>query len=77
MRTVRLVTALLGLSVMSAPAASAQIYAPLSEFRCMAKTSKLTAKFLVSKTKCVTKCVQNVWKGLGFPPAECFAPTAA
>jgi hypothetical protein len=71
---IRRLAAQLGIVVAFAATVSAQSYAPTPEFKCMAKTSKLGATFLASKTKCVTKCVQNVWKGLGFPPAECFAP---
>jgi hypothetical protein len=62
----------LGIVAVFAGTAGAQ-YAPNAEFKCMQKVSKVGAKFLASKSKCVTKCVQSVWKGL-VPASECSAP---
>jgi hypothetical protein len=45
-----------------------------AEFRCMYGSAKAEAKFAVSKTKCIGKCLANYWKGLTLTPAGCFAP---
>jgi hypothetical protein len=65
----------LGIAVVLTGTAAAQ-YAPPAEFKCMQKVSKAGAKFMLSKTKCVTKCFQNVWKGLT-PASACSAPYGA
>jgi hypothetical protein len=67
------VVAQLGIAVVLAGTAGAQSYAPPAEFKCMQKVSKLGAKFMASKTKCVTKCFQTAWKGL-YPATECAQP---
>ncbi len=59
--------------LLAAPAAAQPALTP-SEFKCMGKASKAGAKFALAKTKCVTKCVANVWKGLIFSASDCFAP---
>jgi hypothetical protein len=63
----------LGIAVVFAGTAAAQSYAPSAEFKCMQKVTKAGAKFTASKTKCVTKCFANVWKGL-LQPSDCSPP---
>ena len=66
----------LGIAIVLAGTAAAQLYAPPAEFKCMAKVSKAGAKFMAARTKCATKCFQNVWKGL-VPAADCSPPFGA
>jgi len=61
----------LGVVVLLAGTASAQLTS--AEFKCMTNVSKAGSKFITAKAKCVTKCVNNVWKGLEVP-SDCFAP---
>jgi hypothetical protein len=71
---IRRPAAQLGLAIIVlAGTAWAQLYAPPAEFKCMGKTSKAGSKFIASKAKCVTKCIQTIWKGIG-DPSDCFAP---
>jgi hypothetical protein len=62
----------LGIAVVLTGTAGAQ-YAPPAEFKCMQNVTKASAKFIVSKTKCVTKCFSNVWKGL-LMASDCSVP---
>lgn len=69
--------AVIGLFLQGTPPASmAQPVAPdVSdlEFKCMANASKAAAKLVVSRMKCTSKCVANIWKGLvAEDPATCF-----
>jgi len=43
------------------------------EFSCMHYLAGYGAKFAYARLKCVTKCMQGVWKGYG-DPAECSPP---
>jgi hypothetical protein len=44
-----------------------------AEFKCMASQSKAAGKFVGAKAKCVSKCLQNFWKGAGVE-ADCLPP---
>lgn len=58
--------------------ASAQPASPAvtdAEFKCMASLSKGAGKFVGSKAKCVSKCLQNFWKGQG-SNLDCAPPYA-
>ncbi len=68
-------------SVMLAGAASVLVV-PLAfgqatdaEFKCEAKATQASTKFVANKSKCVTKCLQNFWKGAG-NSADCYPPYA-
>jgi len=63
-------------SVALARGASAQPAPPDvsdAEFKCMANTSKATAKFWGSKTKCVSRCFVHFWDDL-VPESDCMPP---
>jgi len=66
----------LGIAIVLAGTASAQFYTLPAEFKCMAKVSKAGSKFMAARTKCATKCFQNVWKGL-VPASDCSPPYGA
>ena len=43
------------------------------EFKCEAKATAASTKFVGAKAKCVSKCLQNFWKGL-VPEGDCLPP---
>jgi hypothetical protein len=46
-----------------------------AEFKCQDKATKASTKFVGSKSKCITKCFQNHWKGLEPNPlVNCYPP---
>lgn len=64
MRNLRQVTLLAGAGLLlAAPLAFAQVDA--AQFKCQQAVSKAGPKFVGSKSKCITKCLQNAWKGIG------------
>lgn len=58
-------------TLLIAPLAFAQ--ATPAEFKCEAKASAASSKFVSAKSKCVSKCFQNFWKGL-VPESDCLPP---
>jgi hypothetical protein len=44
-----------------------------AEFKCEAKATQASTKFVSSKSKCVMKCLANFWKGL-VPESDCLPP---
>jgi hypothetical protein len=60
--------------VLCVPLALAQTAVSDAEFKCQAKATQASTKFVSSKSKCVIKCFQNHWKGLG-PASDCAPPS--
>ena len=58
-------------TVLLVPLAFAQ--ATDAEFKCEAKATAASTKFVGAKAKCVMKCLQNFWKGLN-PDSDCLPP---
>jgi hypothetical protein len=46
------------------------------EFKCMQNVAKAGSKLVVSRMKCVTKCMSSFWKGLVLDDTRCFFPYA-
>ena len=60
-----------GAMLVCVPLAFAQ--ATDAEFKCEQKATQASTKFVASKSKCVSKCLTNFWKGVG-SSADCFPP---
>lgn len=55
------------------PLAFGQTAVSDAEFKCQAKATQASTKFVSAKSKCVMKCFQNHWKGL-VPASDCYPP---
>jgi hypothetical protein len=71
-RSVMLATAA---SLLVAPLAFGQVTATDAEFKCEAKATAASTKFVGAKSKCVIKCLAGFWKGDPlYPEADCLPP---
>jgi hypothetical protein len=76
MKTVRQAMMLaIAASLLCAPLALAQTPVSDAEFKCQSKATAASTKFVSAKSKCIIKCFQNHWKGLG-PAGDCYPPYA-
>src|SRR6185369_8576646 len=58
-------------TLLAAPLVFAQ--ATDAEFKCEQNVDKAGAKFVGAKSKCVSKCLSNFWKGVT-PESDCLPP---